>query len=179
VRDDRTRFNLAIECGNLAVALECAQAIDREDSWQRLAAESLRLGNLQVTETALKRVKNFERLSFLYVVLGDIEKLQKMLKIAELRTDVLSRYGRAKVELQHACDLSLTTCNGVRLNMPFVRYHNALYLGNVDEQLRVLREIGQRTASFPAKWLCRGSMVDLAACCLLLAVTSNQCRWRT
>ena len=27
------------------------------------------------------------------------------------------------------------------------RYHNALYLGNVDEQLKVLKEIGQRTFS--------------------------------
>jgi len=114
VRDDRTRFNLAIECGNLAVALECAQAIDREDSWQRLAAESLRLGNLQVTETALKRVKNFERLSFLYVVLGDIEKLQKMLKIAELRTDVLSRYGLAR----SSCSVHATFVNIVQWRSP-------------------------------------------------------------
>ena len=44
-----------------------------------------------MTETALKRVKSFERLSFLYLLIGDIDKLQKMLKIAELRTDILSR----------------------------------------------------------------------------------------
>jgi hypothetical protein len=48
-----------------------------------------------VTETALKRVKSFERLSFLYLLLGDTDKLGKMLKIAELRTDVLSRCVRA------------------------------------------------------------------------------------
>ena len=48
VRDDSTRFNLAVECGNLQVALECATAIDKEECWQRLANEALRLGNLQV-----------------------------------------------------------------------------------------------------------------------------------
>ena len=53
VRDDRTRFGLAVECGNLQVALECAMAIDKEDCWQALANESLRLGNLQVWVASL------------------------------------------------------------------------------------------------------------------------------
>jgi hypothetical protein len=52
-----------------------------------------------VTETALKRVKSFERLSFLYLLLGDTDKLGKMLKIAELRTDVLSRCVRTDQSL--------------------------------------------------------------------------------
>jgi hypothetical protein len=55
VRDDRTRFNLAVECGNLTVALECAMAIDKEDCWQTLANEALRLGNLQVCSSRPSR----------------------------------------------------------------------------------------------------------------------------
>ena len=113
MRDNPTRFNLALECGNLNIATETAQAIDKELYWNKLANEALRLGNHQVAEAALKRVKNFERLSFLYLITGDSEKLKKMLKIAEMRNDVMSKF------------------------------HNALYLGDVDEQLRILKEVGQ------------------------------------
>ena len=41
--------------------------------------------NFQVVEIAYQRTKNFDRLSFLYVITGNTEKLRKMLKIAEIR----------------------------------------------------------------------------------------------
>ncbi|CAG8636627.1 6826_t:CDS:10, partial [Racocetra fulgida] len=87
VRDDKTRFDLAIECGNIDVALETAKAMDREDCWNTLGVEALRQGNHQIVEMAYQRVKNFDRLSFIYLVTGNLEKLRKMLKIAELRSD--------------------------------------------------------------------------------------------
>ena len=36
---------------------------------------------LQVVEMAYQRTKNFERLSFLYLITGNMEKLKKMTKI--------------------------------------------------------------------------------------------------
>jgi coatomer protein complex subunit alpha (xenin) len=62
---------------------------------------------------AYQRVKNFDRLSFLYLVTGNVEKLRKMLKIAELRNDNMSRF------------------------------HNSLFLGDVEERVRLLKEVGQ------------------------------------
>ncbi|KAJ3116460.1 hypothetical protein HDU96_009623 [Phlyctochytrium bullatum] len=85
VKENKTRFDLAIECGNLDVASETAQAMDKEEYWNLLAVETLRQGNLQVVETAYKRVKNFDKLSFLYFITGNRDKLKKMLKIAEAR----------------------------------------------------------------------------------------------
>ncbi|CAG8542349.1 5895_t:CDS:10, partial [Diversispora eburnea] len=113
VRDDKTRFDLALECGNIEVALETAKSMDREDCWNKLGAEALRQGNHQVVEMAYQRVKNFERLSFLYLVTGNVEKMKKMLKIAELRNDNMSRF------------------------------HNSLFLGDVEERIRLLKEVGQ------------------------------------
>ncbi|KAJ1619135.1 COPI alpha subunit C-terminus-domain-containing protein [Pavlovales sp. CCMP2436] len=60
-----------------------------------------------------QRTKDFERLSFLYLITGNTDKLAKMLKIAEMRGDALSRF------------------------------HNALYLGNARERVAVLAEAGQ------------------------------------
>ncbi|KAJ3408073.1 hypothetical protein HDV05_005149 [Chytridiales sp. JEL 0842] len=113
VKDNKTRFELALECGNLDVAIETAKAMDREEFWNMLAVEALRQGNHQVVEMAYQRVKNFDRLSFLYLATGNVEKLKKMLKIAELRGDNMSRY------------------------------HNALYLGDIEEQIRLMKEVGQ------------------------------------
>lgn len=49
VQDQQTRFDLAIECGNLQVALEMARAVDREDVWNRLGAAALKQGNHTVS----------------------------------------------------------------------------------------------------------------------------------
>ncbi|KAJ3148100.1 hypothetical protein HDU89_004946 [Geranomyces variabilis] len=120
VKDAKTRFELAIECGNLSVAVETATTLDREDSWQKLALEALKQGNHQVLEMAYQRVKNFERLSFLYLITGNTDKLRRMLKIAERRNDTMSRY------------------------------HNALYLGDVEEQVTLLKDVGQLPLAYLA-----------------------------
>ena len=112
VEDLNIKFNLALECGNIGVALECAQKLDLDQYWHKLGVEALRQGNHQVVEAAYQKTKNFERLSFLYLITGNIDKLSKMLHIATLRQD------------------------------PMGRFHNALYLGNVGERVNVLREAG-------------------------------------
>lgn len=48
VQDKNTRFELAIECGNLEVALETARAVDRPEQWNRLAQQGLAQGNHKV-----------------------------------------------------------------------------------------------------------------------------------
>lgn len=112
VKEPYTRFALALECGNIEAALECAKQLDERDLWHRLGVEALRQGNHQVVEMAYQRTKNFERLSFLYLITGNLEKLRKMLRIAEMRQDASSRF------------------------------HNALYLGDVAERVRLLEQAG-------------------------------------
>eukprot|EP01102_Stenamoeba_stenopodia_P015742 TRINITY_DN5405_c0_g1_i1.p1 TRINITY_DN5405_c0_g1~~TRINITY_DN5405_c0_g1_i1.p1 ORF type:complete len:1071 (+),score=284.34 TRINITY_DN5405_c0_g1_i1:663-3875(+) len=120
VKDEKTRFNLALECGNIEIALESAKVVDDRECWHRLGVEALRQGNHQVVEMAYQRTKNFERLSFLYLITGNIDKLRKMLKIAEMRSDVMSRF------------------------------HNALYLGDLREVSKILSEVGQNPLAFAA-----------------------------
>jgi hypothetical protein len=50
VQDEKARFNLGLECGNIDVALESAKKLDDKECWQRLGAEALRQGNHQVPE---------------------------------------------------------------------------------------------------------------------------------
>ena len=112
VQDEQTRFNLAVECGNIDVALAAAGALDTKDNWQRLGAEALKQGNHQIVEMAYQRTKDMERLSFLYLITGNIDKLRKMLKIAEMQSNTMSRF------------------------------HNALYLGDVEQRVALLQEVG-------------------------------------
>ena len=48
VEDKNPRFDLAIECGNLDVAMEMARSIDRPECWNRLAQQALKQGNHKV-----------------------------------------------------------------------------------------------------------------------------------
>jgi len=48
--------NLALECGNIDVALTSATAIDQKDTWYRLGVEALRQGNHQIVEFSYRKV---------------------------------------------------------------------------------------------------------------------------
>ncbi|KAK4948512.1 hypothetical protein LTR28_007419, partial [Elasticomyces elasticus] len=113
VQDPQTRFELAIECGNLDVAVEMAKQLDRPKLWQRLSTEALAHGNHQIVEMTYQRLRNFDKLSFLYLVTGDGEKLQRMAKIAEHRGDITSRF------------------------------QNTLYMGDVQNRIDMFKEIDQ------------------------------------
>ncbi|GAA5874214.1 hypothetical protein JCM3774_006766, partial [Rhodotorula dairenensis] len=118
VQDKTTRFDLAIECGNLDVALEMAKALDRESTWTRLGQQALKQGNHKIVEIAYQRTKNFDRLSFLYLATGNEDKLGKMAKIADMRGD------------------------------PMSKFHNALYTGDVEARVQVLLEAGMTPLAY-------------------------------
>lgn len=65
-----------------------------------------------------QRTKNFAKLTFLYTITGNIEKLEKMLRIAGMRKDVSSHY-----------------CT-------------ALVLGDVLERVRLLKSSGQVSLAY-------------------------------
>jgi len=41
LKDERTRFNLALESGNIQIAVASAKEIDKKDHWYRLGIEAL------------------------------------------------------------------------------------------------------------------------------------------
>ncbi|KAF5271367.1 hypothetical protein FQA39_LY08165 [Lamprigera yunnana] len=95
VKDEKTRFALALECGNIEVALDAAKAIDDRACWFQLADSALMHGNHQIVEMCYQRTKSFDKLSFLYLITGNLEKLHKMMKIAEVRHQNSSQYQSA------------------------------------------------------------------------------------
>ena len=81
VKDEKTRFGLALECGNIEIALEAAKALDDAACWEKQVEAALLQGNHQIVEMAYQKTKNFDKLSFLYLITGNLEKLRKMMKI--------------------------------------------------------------------------------------------------
>lgn len=92
VKDEKTRFTLALECGNIEVALDAAKALNDRACWFQLADAALMHGNHQVVEMCYQRTKSFDKLSFLYLITGNLEKLHKMMKIAEIRKQKSSQF---------------------------------------------------------------------------------------
>jgi len=118
VKDEKTRFGLALECGNIEIALEAARALDDKDCWERLGEAALLQGNHQIVEMSYQRTKNFDKLSFLYLITGNLEKLRKMMKIAEIRKDTSSQF------------------------------QTALFLGDVQERVKILKNCGQKSLAY-------------------------------
>jgi coatomer protein complex subunit alpha (xenin) len=111
VQDPQTRFELAIECGNLDVAVEMAKQLDKPKLWSRLTTEALAHGNHQIVEMTYQKLRQFDKLSFLYLATGEEAKLTRMAKIAEHRGDFTARF------------------------------QNALYLGDVNDRIQMFKEI--------------------------------------
>lgn len=118
VKDEKTRFGLALECGNIEIALDSARALDDKFCWEKLAEVALMQGNHQIVEMCYQRTKNFDKLSFLYLITGNLDKLRKMMKIAEVRKDV----------------------NG--------QFQTALLLGDANERVKILENCGQKTLAY-------------------------------
>ncbi|ODQ62238.1 hypothetical protein WICANDRAFT_87542 [Wickerhamomyces anomalus NRRL Y-366-8] len=88
VQDSQTKFELALECGNLDVALQEAKNLNSAQIWEKLGAEALRQGNGSIVELVYQTQHQFDKLSFLYLITGDFNKLAKMETIAEHRGDI-------------------------------------------------------------------------------------------
>mmetsp|Transcript_33418 Transcript_33418/g.30413 ORF Transcript_33418/g.30413 Transcript_33418/m.30413 type:complete len:504 (-) Transcript_33418:1241-2752(-) len=114
VTDTKARFSLALDSGNLEVAFDtCHKELKNDqECFQQLGEEALRQGNHQIVEHAYKKTQSFEKLSFLYLITGNMDRLNKMLMLAQKRDDVMARF------------------------------QNALYLGDVQERIRILAEVG-------------------------------------
>lgn len=90
VQDPETRFELALECSNLNVALEQAKILNNDLIWEKLGAEALSQGNLEILEFVYQQLQHFDKLTFLYLIKGDFERLNKMAIVAEHRGDYSS-----------------------------------------------------------------------------------------
>lgn len=81
-------------------------------------------------EKAYQKTKNFDKLSFLYLSTGSSDKLAKMYKIAQSRGD------------------------------PMSRFHNALYAGDIENRISVLRDVGMCACGHPFPHAMRISFFD-------------------
>ncbi|KAA8910869.1 hypothetical protein TRICI_004012 [Trichomonascus ciferrii] len=92
VQDPQTKFDLAIECGNLKVAFEQAKELGKTGAWNRLGQEALAQGNHDVVEDIYQKKHDFDKLSFIYLATGNTARLQKMEQIADRRNDSAARF---------------------------------------------------------------------------------------
>lgn len=90
VHDPQTRFDLALEHGNLSIALEEAEKLKSTIAWERFGKEAMLQGNISMVELVYQNLNLFDKLSFLYLLSGDREKLSKMESIAENRNNISS-----------------------------------------------------------------------------------------
>lgn len=70
VDDKKARFSLAIDSGNLEIAYKTAIELKDKECYKKLAEEALRQGNHQLVEISYQFNKEYEKLSFLYLITG-------------------------------------------------------------------------------------------------------------
>lgn len=78
VSEPATRFKLALECCDLDAALECAEKLAHSEIWKELAEAAMALGNFMIAEQCFSHTGDRDRLGFLYLITGNMGKLQAM-----------------------------------------------------------------------------------------------------
>ncbi|CDJ39209.1 coatomer alpha subunit, putative [Eimeria tenella] len=111
--DRKSKFLMALEVGRMDEALEAAKALNDKAGWRLLGDAAMQEGCFGLAEICFQKLKAFEKLSFLYLLLGDRTKLKKMLHVSKL------------------------------LREPLLRQHQALLLGDAEERVDVFMEAQQ------------------------------------
>ncbi|KJP88931.1 hypothetical protein AK88_01425 [Plasmodium fragile] len=113
VNNNHTLFNLSIQLGHINNALKAAKKINKKHIWNLLSVHALLVGNYDIAEYALLRMKAYDKLSFLYLFSGNINNLKKMQNVAIIRGDLISIF------------------------------LNSLYLGDIQQRINVFVEQNQ------------------------------------
>lgn len=97
-----------------------------------------------------QRKKDFDRLSFLYMLTGDMEKLRKMLKISNMRNDIMGRYHNALLLGDAAERVAVLEASG---NLPLAYISAKLHgLEDVAERIKVAIETQEGTVEGLSKF---------------------------
>jgi len=92
VADPKTRFDLAVESGNLAVAAKAAAQLQSAEFDERLAAAALEQGNHDLLEDVYQRQRDFDKLAFVYLATGNRTRLQRVEQLAMRQSDASTRF---------------------------------------------------------------------------------------
>lgn len=137
VKDQKTRFSLALDCGNIDEALLSAQSLDEKVCWQLLADAALMAGNIKVVEIAYQKTKNLGSLAMLYLVTGNKEKLEEVANMAQECRDTSVEYQVALVlQDYHRCARIFRECDQLAL-----AYHCSVKHGSTDLIEQIAEEL--------------------------------------
>ena len=81
VKDPLTKFELALECGDLKVGLETAMIMDSLKQWPRLAEEAMLQGNHEIAELCYEKMQAWDKLQMLYLVTGNTKKMKSLMPV--------------------------------------------------------------------------------------------------
>ena len=116
VKDPKIRFRLAVDCGNLEDAYECATQMDDNEAWDKLSLSAKTCGKVQLTNTCFNKnggPQSMQKLSFLNFVIGNHEKARDF---SDMQRD----------DSNH-------------------RFQTSLFTGDADTRVKLLEEAGQFT----------------------------------
>lgn len=116
--DEKTKFQLALKAGNLRKAYEAAEVLESKECYSTLANEALNQGCIPLVELGYQESENFQKLSFLHLLNGNLDGLEEVETHAAEHDDKLSQF------------------------------NISLYKGDIKKRIKLLSETGQLALAF-------------------------------
>jgi coatomer protein complex subunit alpha (xenin) len=92
VKDPQVRFNLALQCGELEVALAAARQLEDVSCWSALATAALAVGDFATAELGLARAGDTAGLATLALCAGRRPQLARLAATTSASGDVMSTF---------------------------------------------------------------------------------------
>ena len=165
--DPEDKFELALQSGELLIALDAATSVSSPVAWERLAEEALRQGQFSLAITSFRQARLWNRLATLLFASGDMQGLRQLVldltesgDNLEIATQAVLMLGDAELlaRLMHAAGrpcLSIALLKGIGKSEAARELARACSLDfdvlvpNVDLTLRPHTECTPSTESWP------------------------------
>ena len=103
---------MAVQASNFQQAYEICAKINSVDYWKQLGQESLKQGVYAAYEMACNKLRQYDRLNFLYSLQHNHKNIDKVMKLAQ------------------------------KNNNPVTAFNSALFLGDDEQKENILRDCG-------------------------------------
>ena len=112
-KEEKTKFQLALKCGNLQAAYESANKLQDKACFEKLAKEALIQGCSPLVEIGYQESEKWQSLAFLHLATGNLQGLEELRDHARETKDHMTNF------------------------------NVSLYKGDIEARVKTLAEIGQ------------------------------------
>ncbi|CAK73366.1 unnamed protein product (macronuclear) [Paramecium tetraurelia] len=141
VTDKRAKFQLALSSNNLEIAYRTCEDLKNPKCYQMLLEEAMRQGNHNIYEVCQQKLRASQELAFLYIITGQLEKINIISNIAQEQNNLDLRFQ------------TLLTMDSLKQRISFLKGCSLEKLANLSQMAHGLEFEANKNCAEDIEWI--------------------------